>query len=134
ADLLALSHHASFRRDVVVTRGSNTYGPRQHPEKLLPTAILCAERREPVPLYGDGMQVRDWIHVADHAAGVLAAARRGRSGEVYHLPGGCERTNRALIETLLRTMGRDESMTASVPDRPGHDRRYAMDGTKARHE
>jgi dTDP-glucose 4,6-dehydratase len=133
-DHLALAHHRSFGREVVVTRGANTYGPRQHPEKLLPTAILSAAAGRPVPLYGDGRQVRDWLHVDDHAAGILAAAKRGRAGEVYNLPGIGERENRELVATLLGTMGRDRSATTSVPDRPGHDRRYALDGAKARRE
>jgi dTDP-glucose 4,6-dehydratase len=134
ADLVALAHHASFARDVVVTRGSNTYGPRQHPEKLLPTAILCAEAGRPVPLYGDGRQVREWLHVEDHAAGIVLAAKRGRAGEVYDLASADERENRTLVAALLRAMGRDEEAVVSVADRPGHDRRYAMSGEKARRD
>jgi dTDP-glucose 4,6-dehydratase len=133
-DLLALSHHRSFRRDVVVTRCGNTYGPRQHPEKLIPTAVLSAQGGAPIPLYGDGSQRRDWVHVDDHAAGILAAARRGIAGEVYHLHGGDERTNRDVAEAVLAALGLDPARTVSVADRPGHDRRYALDPAKARRD
>jgi dTDP-glucose 4,6-dehydratase len=133
-DLLALAHHRSFGREVVVTRCGNTYGPNQHPEKLIPTAILCASSGEPIPLYGDGRQKRDWVHVEDHAAGILAAAKRGRAGEVYHLHGGEERTNRDVAAAVLAALHLDPKLTKSVPDRPGHDRRYALDASKARRE
>ena len=130
ADLLALSHHRSFHRDVVVTRCGNTYGPHQHPEKLVPTAILAASAGDSIPLYGDGAQRRDWVHVEDHAAGILAAARRGKAGEVYHLHGGEERTNRDVAEAVLAALRLDPARTRSVADRPGHDRRYALDAVE----
>jgi dTDP-glucose 4,6-dehydratase len=134
ADLLALAHARSFGRDVVVTRCGNNYGPNQHPEKMVPTAVLCALAGEPVPLYGDGLHVRDWIHVDDHVSGLLAAARRGRRGEVYHLGAGGDRRNVEVARAVLEAAGRDPSAVRAVPDRPGHDRRYALDASKARRE
>jgi dTDP-glucose 4,6-dehydratase len=133
-DLLALAHARSFGRDVVVTRGGNTYGPNQHPEKMVPTAVLSALAGEPVPLYGDGLHVREWMHVADHADGILAAARRGRSGEVYHLGGGGGRPNAEVARAVLLACGREPTLVRAVPDRPGHDRRYGVDAGKARGE
>jgi dTDP-glucose 4,6-dehydratase len=131
ADLLALAHARSFGRDVVVTRCGNNYGPNQHPEKMVPTAILSALAGEPVPLYGDGLHARDWIHVRDHVEGLVAAARRGRAGEVYHLGGAGDRRNVDVAKEILAAAGRDATLLRSVPDRPGHDRRYALDARKA---
>ena len=121
----------TFGLDAVITRGSNTYGPYQHPEKLIPLFVTNALAGEPLPMYGDGMQVRDWLHVSDHAAGIEFVLRHGDSGEAYNLAGENERPNREVIGQLLAATGRDWSLVRSVPDRPGHDRRYAMDGSKA---
>jgi dTDP-glucose 4,6-dehydratase len=129
-ELLVRAYHVTFGLDVVITRGSNTYGPYQHPEKLIPLFTTNALAGEPLPMYGDGMQVRDWLHVSDHAAGIEFALRHGETGEAYNVAGGSEHPNRVVIRRLLEAAGRDWSLVRSVPDRPGHDRRYAMDGTK----
>jgi dTDP-glucose 4,6-dehydratase len=129
-ELLVRAYHVTYGLDVVMTRGSNTYGPYQHPEKLIPLFTINALAGEPLPMYGDGMQVRDWLHVADHAAGILHVLRHGVAGETYNLPGGTELPNREVIRRLLAAADRDWSLVRSVPDRPGHDRRYAMDGAK----
>ena len=129
-ELLAHAYHVTFGLDVVITRGSNTYGPYQHPEKLIPLFTTNALEGKPLPMYGDGLQVRDWLHVSDHAAGIDFVLRHGVSGEVYNVPGGVELPNREVIGRLLAATGRDWSLVRTVPDRPGHDRRYAMDGTK----
>jgi dTDP-glucose 4,6-dehydratase len=115
---------------VVITRGSNTYGPYQHPEKLIPLFITNALRDQPLPLYGDGLQVRDWLHVRDHAMGIDVVLRQGRSGEAYNIAGGVELPNREVVHRLLEAAGKPWSLVRSVPDRPGHDRRYAMDAAR----
>ncbi len=134
ADLLVRSYVHTFGLPAVITRCSNNYGPYQFPEKLIPLFISNLMRDEPVPVYGDGLQVRDWIHVRDHAAAVHRAWRDGRPGEVYNFGGRCERTNLALTHTLLDVLGKPRSLIKYVKDRPGHDRRYAIDCTKAERE
>jgi len=134
ADHLVHAYHATHGLDVVITRCSNNYGPYQHPEKLIPLMITKALADEPLPVYGDGLHVRDWIHVADHCAGVLAAGERGRAGRVYNLGGDAERTNLSVVRTLLAIVGRPDSLITHVKDRPGHDRRYAIDFSRARAE
>jgi dTDP-glucose 4,6-dehydratase len=134
ADLLGLAAVTTYDQDIVITRGSNTYGPRQHPEKLIPRMIQCALRDEPLPVYGDGLQVRDWMHVNDHSSGLIAAFLYGKAGGVYNLGAGCERANLDLVRELLAILGKPESLIRHVTDRPGHDRRYALDATKARRE
>ena len=134
ADHLALAYHTTHGMDVVVTRCSNNYGPYQYPEKLLPVVITRALEGLPAPVYGDGLYVRDWIHVQDHCSGILAAAERGRAGRVYNFGGTGERTNLALIREVLRILGRPESLVEHVKDRPGHDRRYAIDASRAEAE
>jgi dTDP-glucose 4,6-dehydratase len=129
-DLLARAYHATYDVDVVVTRGSNTYGPFQHPEKLIPLFVTNALEDLPLPLYGDGLQRRDWLHVADHAGAVAHVLARGVAGEVYNLPGSVELGNRELVARLLALLGKPWSLVRSVADRPGHDRRYAMDGSR----
>ncbi|HET9947952.1 MAG TPA: dTDP-glucose 4,6-dehydratase [Longimicrobiales bacterium] len=133
-DHLALAYHATHGMDVVVTRCSNNYGPYQHPEKLIPLMITRALADEPLPVYGDGLHVRDWIHVRDHCAGLLAAAERGRPGRVYNLGAGSERTNLSLVRELLGILEKPESLIEHVEDRPGHDRRYAIDASRAAEE
>jgi dTDP-glucose 4,6-dehydratase len=130
SELLVRAYHVTYGLDVVITRGSNTYGPYQHPEKLVPLFVTNALAGEPLPMYGDGMQVRDWLHVADHATAIEFVLRHGATGEAYNVAGGTELPNRDVIGRLLAAAGRDWSLVRSVPDRPGHDRRYAMDGTK----
>jgi dTDP-glucose 4,6-dehydratase len=130
SELLVRAYRVTFGLDTVVTRGSNTYGPYQHPEKLIPLFVTNALAGDPLPMYGDGMQVRDWLHVSDHAAGIEFVLRHGEPGETYNLAGGTELPNREVIGRLLAATGRDWSIVRTVPDRPGHDRRYAMDGSK----
>lgn len=131
ADLMALAFAHTHGLDVVVTRCSNNYGPFQHPEKLIPLMVTSALRGLPLPVYGDGRQCRDWIHVEDHCRGVLAALERGQSGEVYNFGGDAERENLTVVREVLRLAGRDESLIRFVADRPGHDRRYSVDFEKA---
>jgi dTDP-glucose 4,6-dehydratase len=134
ADLLVRSYVHTFGLPAVITRCSNNYGPYQFPEKLLPLFITNLQRDEPVPVYGDGLNVRDWIHVHDHCAAIARVWREGRPGEVYNVGGHCEKTNLELTYDLLDTMGKPRSLIRYVKDRPGHDRRYAIDCTKIERE
>ena len=129
-ELLVRSYVITHGLDAVTTRGSNTYGPYQHPEKLIPLFITNALDDQPLPMYGDGLQRRDWLHVSDHAGGVDFVLRHGTSGEIYNVAGGTEKTNRDTIALLLERLDKPWSLVRTVEDRPGHDRRYAMDGTK----
>ena len=129
-ELLVGSYVATHGIDAVVTRGANTYGPYHHPEKLIPLFVTNALDDRPLPLYGDGLQRRDWLYVADHAGAVDHVLRHGESGETYNLPGSAEMTNRDVAAALLDRLGKPWSLVRQVPDRPGHDRRYAMDGAK----
>ncbi len=131
-ELLAGSYVITHGVDVVITRGSNTYGPYQHPEKLIPLFLTNAVDDQPVPLYGDGLQRRDWLYVSDHAGAVDHALRHGEAGTVYNLPGEAERTNLEVVEALLDALGKPRSLIRHVADRPGHDRRYAMTGDRIR--
>ncbi len=133
-DLQVLGSVRTYGVDALITRGSNTYGPFQYPEKLLPLFVTNALDGEPLPLYGDGAQVRDWLFVEDHCAGIERALRAGRAGEAYNLGGGEEATNREITELVLAHTGADESLVRRVEDRAGHDRRYSLDTTKAREE
>jgi dTDP-glucose 4,6-dehydratase len=134
ADLLALAYHRTHGLDVVVTRCSNNYGPYQYPEKVVPLFVTNLLDGRPVPLYGDGGHVRDWLHVADHCAGIELALARGRAGEIYHIGGGTELTNKELTARLLDACGAGWEMVEQVPDRKGHDRRYSLDISKAARE
>lgn len=134
SDLAALAYHRTYGLDVRVTRCSNNYGPRQFPEKVIPLFVTNLVDGRSVPLYGDGLNVRDWLHVDDHCRGILAVAMRGRAGEVYNIGGGTELTNRELTERLLALCGADWSRVEAVADRLGHDRRYSVDWTKIREE
>ena len=129
-ELLARSYFVTYGLDVVITRGSNTYGPYHHPEKLIPLFITNAIDDQQLPLYGDGMQRRDWLYVADHAGAIGHVLEHGESGEVYNIPAANERTNREVVTALLERLGKPWSLVRRVADRPGHDRRYAMDGAK----
>ena len=129
-ELLVRSYIITHGLDAVVTRGSNTYGPYHHPEKLIPLFITNAIDDAPLPLYGDGLQRRDWLYVADHAAAIDFVLRHGVSGETYNVAGNAERTNRDVVALLLERLGKPWSLVRTVEDRPGHDRRYAMDGSK----
>lgn len=134
SDMLVLAAAHTFGVDAVVTRCSNNLGPYQFPEKVIPLFVTNLLEGRRVPLYGDGLNVRDWIHVEDHCRGVLAAMERGRSGEVYNFGAGNERSNLELTHAVLGLLGRDASFIEPVPDRLGHDRRYAVDSSKAERE
>jgi dTDP-glucose 4,6-dehydratase len=134
ADQLVRAYYHTFGLPAVITRCSNNYGPYQFPEKLIPLFVTNLLKDEPVPVYGDGMQVRDWIHVLDHCTGVEAAWRKGQPGEVYNFGGRCEKPNLELTHLLLDLLGKPRTLIRYVHDRPGHDRRYAIDCTKAERE
>jgi dTDP-glucose 4,6-dehydratase len=129
-ELLVRSYVVTHGIDAVVTRGSNTYGPYHHPEKLIPLFITNALEDRPLPLYGDGLQQRDWLFVTDHAGAIECVLRRGQGGETYNVPGSAELTNRDVVQQLLEALGKPWSLVRTVEDRPGHDRRYALDGSK----
>lgn len=134
ADLMVGAYAHTFGLATVITRSSNNYGPRQHPEKLIPLCVANALEDRELPVYGDGLQVRDWLYVEDHCRGVWAALERGRPGEVYNFGGGDERPNLEVVRAILRLLGKPESLIRFVKDRPGHDRRYAIDFSKARRD
>lgn len=134
ADLLALAHHRTHGLDVRITRCSNNYGPRQHPEKLIPRFLTRLLSAGTVPLYGDGHQVRDWLHVEDHCRALWLVLCAGKPGETYHIGGGTELTNRQLTRQLLEACGAGWDRVEHVPDRKGHDERYSLDWSKARRE
>jgi dTDP-glucose 4,6-dehydratase len=131
-DLLVPAYVRTFGVDASITRGSNTYGPHQYPEKVIPLFVTNALDGEPLPLYGDGRQVRDWLFVDDHCAGVELVLREGAPGEIYNVGGGDEHENIEVAERILELTGADRSLLRSVADRPGHDRRYSLDTTKLR--
>jgi dTDP-glucose 4,6-dehydratase len=126
SDLLALSYFVTFKMPVIVTRASNNYGPYQFPEKLIPLMISNAMEDKPLPIYGDGMQVRDWLYVDDHCRAIWAALSKGEPGEVYNIGGSRALPNREVVEMILGQLGKPKSLMVAVTDRPGHDRRYAI--------
>ncbi|MGI5126732.1 dTDP-glucose 4,6-dehydratase [Pseudonocardia sp. CA-107938] len=130
SDLLARSYHRTFGLPVCITRCSNNYGPHQFPEKVIPLFVTNLLDGRKVPLYGDGLNVRDWLHVDDHCHGIALVAQKGRDGEIYNIGGGTELTNVDLTHRLLAAVGAGEDMIERVPDRLGHDRRYSVDWTK----
>jgi dTDP-glucose 4,6-dehydratase len=130
SDLLARSYHRTYGLPVCITRCSNNYGPHQFPEKVIPLFVSNLLDGKKVPLYGDGQNVRDWLHVDDHCRGIQLVAEKGRDGEVYNIGGGTELTNRDLTHRLLAAVGADDSMIQPVADRLGHDRRYSVDWSK----
>src|SRR4051794_26117871 len=134
ADFIALASHKTFDQDVVVTRCSNNYGPYQFPEKLIPLMIIKAMRDESLPVYGDGQNVRDWIHVEDHCAGIIAALFEGKAGRVYNFGGNSEMVNLEVVKLILDKLGKPPSLISFVTDRLGHDRRYAIDSSFAQRE
>ena len=134
ADQLALAYHRTYGMPVVVTRCSNNYGPFQFPEKLIPVMILKAFRNEPLPVYGTGLNVRDWLHVDDHCAAILAVLQKAPAGRVYNIGGNCERTNLWIVRRILEILGRPESLITYVEDRLGHDWRYAIDASRIHDE
>ena len=132
ADRLAYSYWATHNVPVIVTRASNNYGPYQFPEKVIPLFVTNALDDIPVPLYGDGMNVRDWLHVDDHCYALDLLVEKAENGEVYNIGGGNEITNRDLTHRLLELAGKSSTLIKPVVDRPGHDRRYSLDSTKLR--
>ncbi|MGX6603757.1 dTDP-glucose 4,6-dehydratase [Micromonosporaceae bacterium Da 78-11] len=134
SDLIALAYHRTHGLPVVVTRSSNNYGPYQHPEKMIPRFVTRLLDGRTVPLYGDGSQVRDWVHVDDHCQGVALALQHGRAGEIYHIGGSVELSNRDLTDRLLRECDAGPDRVEPVADRPGHDQRYALDDDRIRRE
>ena len=134
ADFLVRAAWHSFGLDAVITRCSNNFGPCQFPEKLIPLMIANALENKKLPVYGDGMHVRDWIYVRDHSQAIDAVLRQGKAGEVYNIGSMNDLPNLELVKKLLRVLGKPESLIQFVKDRPGHDRRYAMDATKIRRE
>lgn len=134
ADLMVRAYHRTYGLPVNITRCSNNYGPYQFPEKLIPLMITNALEDRPLPVYGDGMNVRDWLHVEDHCSAIDLVLHHGRDGEVYNIGGNNERRNIDIVKLILRELEKDESLIRFVEDRPGHDRRYAIDATRIRNE
>ncbi len=134
ADLIVRAYHETFGLDTVITRGSNNYGPRQHKEKFIPLFIGRFSAKQKAPLYGNGMNIRNWIYVDDHVDGVDAAFHKGKSGEIYNLGGETELPNIEVARMLAQELGVDENLIESVTDRAGHDFRYSLDSTKAARE
>ncbi|WP_373232267.1 dTDP-glucose 4,6-dehydratase [Cohnella sp.] len=134
ADLLVRAYHETFRLPINITRCSNNYGPYQFPEKLIPLMINHALANKPLPVYGDGLNVRDWLYVEDHCSAIDLVLHHGRDGEVYNVGGNNERTNLHVVRTILSELGRPEALITYVEDRLGHDRRYAIDAGKIRDE
>jgi len=134
SDLLALAYEHTYGLPVVITRCSNNYGPYQFPEKLIPLMITNAINDKPLPVYGDGLNVRDWLHVSDHCAAIDVVLQKGKVGEVYNIGGNNEWKNIDIVKLILKHLGKPESLITFVKDRPGHDRRYAMDATKITNE
>ncbi|HTT65541.1 MAG TPA: dTDP-glucose 4,6-dehydratase [Bryobacteraceae bacterium] len=133
-DLLARSYFLTYKLPVVITRASNNYGPYHFPEKLIPLMISNAIEDRPLPVYGDGMQIRDWLYVEDHCRGIRAVLNHGREGEIYNIGGNCSLPNLEVVRRILRVTGKPDSLIEYVPDRPGHDRRYALSSQKLMHE
>lgn len=134
ADLLVRAYHETFNLPVNITRCSNNYGPFHFPEKLIPLMIINALNDKELPIYGDGLNIRDWLHVEDHCQAIDLVLHKGRNGEVYNVGGNNERTNIDIVKTILKHLNKPESLMKFVKDRPGHDRRYAIDATKLRNE
>ncbi|MDT8271828.1 MAG: dTDP-glucose 4,6-dehydratase [Desulfomonilia bacterium] len=130
ADLMVRAYIKTYGLDAVITRCSNNYGPYQFPEKLIPLMVVNASRGRKLPVYGDGKNVRDWIHVEDHCRGIIVVAEKGEPGECYNMGGNAEKENIEIVRMILRHMGKGEELIGYVKDRPGHDFRYAMDFTK----
>lgn len=130
ADLLVRAYHETYGLPVNITRCSNNYGPYQFPEKLIPLMIHNCLHDKSLPVYGDGMQVRDWLHVQDHCSAIATVLQKGQDGEVYNIGGNNEKANIEIVKLIIAALGKDESLIQHVKDRPGHDRRYAIDNTK----
>jgi dTDP-glucose 4,6-dehydratase len=134
ADHLVMAFVNTFGIDALITRCSNNYGPYQFPEKLIPLMILNTRDEKNLPVYGDGMQVRDWIHVEDHCRGIISVFEKGSAGEAYNIGGNCEKPNIEIVKLIIESLGKSEDLIEYVKDRPGHDRRYAIDSSKITEE
>ena len=134
SDFLVRSYHETFGLNINITRCSNNYGPYQFPEKLIPLMIINAIKGKPLPVYGDGQNIRDWLHVKDHCSAIDLVIHKGKSGEVYNIGGHNERTNIVIVEHILETLGLSKKLITFVPDRLGHDYRYAIDSSKIQSE
>ncbi len=132
ADRLAFSFFKTYDLPVIITRSCNNYGPNQYPEKLIPLFVTNAIQDQPLPVYGDGRQVRDWLHVRDHCSALLLLLQEGEPGEVYNISANQEATNLEITDAILRRLNKSESLVQHVTDRPGHDRRYALDSSRLR--
>jgi dTDP-glucose 4,6-dehydratase len=132
ADLLALSAHRTYGQETVVVRGSSNYGPRQHPGKLIPRTIIEALRNQPLPVFGDGLDVRDWMHVEDFCAAIFAALLDGQPGEIYNVAADNERRTIDVVHLILEHLGKSRDLIQFVPEQPPHDRRHALDAAKVR--
>lgn len=130
ADLFVRAYHETFGLPVNITRCSNNYGPYQFPEKLIPLMLNNCLKGKPLPVYGDGLQIRDWLHVSDHCKGIYTVLEKGRVGEVYNIGGNNEKANIEIVKLIIKAAGASEELITYVKDRPGHDRRYAIDNTK----
>lgn len=130
AGLIVRAYHQTYGMPVNITRCSNNYGPYQFPEKLIPLMIHNIQQDKPLPVYGDGMQIRDWLHVKDHCSAIATVLEKGQIGEVYNIGGNNEKANIEIVRLILKTLGKPENLITYVQDRPGHDRRYAIDNTK----
>ena len=130
ADMVVRAYHETFGMPVNITRCSNNYGPYQFPEKLIPLMINNCKAEKPLPVYGDGMQIRDWLHVSDHCSAIDTVLHKGKIGEVYNIGGNNEKANIEIVKLIIKTLGKSEDLIEYVKDRPGHDRRYAIDNTK----
>ena len=130
ADMIVRAYNETFGMPVNITRCSNNYGPYQFPEKLIPLMINNCLKEKDLPVYGDGMQVRDWLHVSDHCSAIDTVLHKGKNGEVYNIGGNNEKANIEIVKLIIRTLGKSENLIKYVKDRPGHDRRYAIDNTK----
>ena len=134
ADLIVMSYHRTYRLPVTISRCSNNYGPNQNKEKLIPMVIESALNDKPIPIYGDGLNVRDWIYVEDHCRGILAILEKGRDGEIYNLCGNNQKTNIEIVKTILEELNKPESLITFVEDRKGHDKKYRINSSKAINE
>ena len=130
ADMFVMAFHDTYGMPINITRCSNNYGPYQFPEKLIPLMIHNAWMNKPLPVYGDGLQIRDWLHVLDHCAAIYTVLTKGKTGEIYNIGGNNEKTNLEIVRLILQELNKPESLITYVKDRPGHDRRYAIDNTK----
>ncbi|HPO91413.1 MAG TPA: dTDP-glucose 4,6-dehydratase [Victivallales bacterium] len=134
ADHFVRAYNHSYGLNTIITRCSNNYGPYQFPEKMIPLCINNAFNNKKIPVYGDGMQIRDWLYVEDHCEAIWLAFKEGKTGEIYNIGGNCQIRNIELVKIILRECGKDESLISFVKDRPGHDKRYAMDFSKIKNE